>query len=67
MGSHNLEPKEWDSYFSWSVHFILVPRGGKVMDRACNCAFDRPHLYDRSLPDSDTQADDAASDFLNSG
>lgn len=67
MGSHNLEPKEWDSYLSWSVHFILGPCGGEVMDRGCKCSFDRPDLDDHFLPDSDTLADDAASDFINSG
>lgn len=46
---------------------FVVPCGGEVTDRACNYLFDRPHLDDHFLPDSDPPTDDAASDFINSG
>lgn len=64
MVSHNLEPKERECYLSRSIHFI---HGDEVIDRACNCSFDRARLDDPSLCDSDTQTDDTATDFMNSG
>lgn len=59
MVSHNLEPKERECYLSRSICFI---HGGEVIDRACNCSLDDP-----SLCASDTQTDDTATDFMNSG